>query len=55
MKANTPIEVSESAYNRLTNYFSGIVAHRKHDGKFYIKVMWASYCNMVEKYLNNLT
>ncbi len=54
MNANTKIQVDEKVYNKIRNYFAGIVAHRKENGKFYIKIMFASYCNMVEGFIKSL-
>ena len=50
---NTPIEVTESQYNEARRLLSGIVAHRKEDGKFWLKLMvrMKRYRNELEKIL----
>ena len=49
---DTPIEVTENQYNTCMRTLSGIVAGRKCDGKFYIKLWVSKYSYLVERYLN---
>ena len=51
IKYNIPIEVSQTQYNRLMNECDGIVAGRKEDGKYYIKVWLMKYVNYVKDIL----
>lgn len=37
IKLNQPIEVTEDQYKQFIKLFSGYIAHRKDDGKFFIK------------------
>jgi N-methylhydantoinase B/oxoprolinase/acetone carboxylase alpha subunit len=53
VKYNTPIEVTESQYNILMTDYSGIVAGRKEDGKFFVKCLIMKYANYVKKILSN--
>jgi len=49
---DTPVEVTEKQYRELTNKFSGIIAGRKEDGKFYIKLWMMKYKFLIEEILN---
>jgi len=37
---DTPIEVTEEQYHRIVKPFGMIIAHRSHEGRYYIK-LWA--------------
>ncbi len=50
---NIPVEVTEKQYKELTNKFSGIIASRKEDGKFYIKLWMMKYKFLIEEILKN--
>jgi len=52
VKYDTPIEVSEEEYRYLTSHFSGSIAHRKENGKFFIKVWYRSVFPYIQRYLN---
>jgi len=39
LKYDTPMLVPESLYNRLVDEFSGDIAHRSANGKFYVKIL----------------
>jgi hypothetical protein len=48
-----PFEVTEAQYRYLIIEYSGAIAHRKENGKFYIKLWTMSYKEEIEKYLNS--
>jgi len=52
IKYDTPIEVEKPKYNILMTKFSGIVAGREEDGKYFIKVLVMKYANHVQQILN---
>ena len=53
IKYNTPIEVTEEQYNRITKRFRMIVAHRRDDeGRYWIKLWVMKYKDQLEKELN---
>jgi len=43
-----PIEVTQTQYNLLRSRFAGVVAYRKANGKYYVKVWMMSYAKMIE-------
>lgn len=49
---DTPVEVTEKQYNLLMNKFSGIIAGRKEDGKYYIKLWMKKYKLVIEEFIN---
>lgn len=49
IKYDVPIEVTEKQYNILVRDCCGIIAHRKSDGKFYIKVWVMKYKKLVQQ------
>lgn len=49
---DTPIEVTENQYNTCMIKLSGIVAGRKCDGKFYVKLWMSKYSSLLEKLLS---
>lgn len=44
---DTPIEVTIPQYNNIMRKCAGIVAGRKADGKYYIKVLLIKYVDLV--------
>lgn len=46
-----PIEVTEKQYHYLMGNFGGIVAGRKENNKFFIKVWLMKYAPLIEDYL----
>lgn len=50
---NTSVEVTEKQYRELMNKFSGIIAGRSEDGKFYIKLWMMKYRFVIEEILKN--
>jgi len=48
---DTPIEVTKDQYNTLMHKFSGVVAGREEEGKYYIKVWLMQYAGLVAKVL----
>ena len=53
IKYDIPIEVTEIQYRTLMDKFSGVVAGRKENGKYYIKVWFMKYAKYVKQYLDN--
>lgn len=51
IKYDEPIEVSQDQYTFLIKEYSGVIAHREDEGKFYIKVWLMGYANKISKYL----
>lgn len=51
IKYDTPIEVSKEQYLLIINKFCGVVAHREHEGKYYIKVWVMGYANKIKEIL----
>jgi hypothetical protein len=49
IKYNTPIEVTEKQYRKLMTECAGIVAGRKENGKYYIKVWLMKYAGYVRR------
>lgn len=49
---NTQIEVTENQYNKLMHDFSGAIAGRKEEGKYFIKVLLMAYVDRIKKVLN---
>ena len=49
---NVPVEVNQEQYNILMNIFSGIVAGRKTNDKYFIKVLIPNYTKHVQEYFN---
>jgi hypothetical protein len=49
--ADKPIEVTEMQYRVLMNECAGIVAGRKAEGKFYIKVWMMKYAPGIKSFL----
>lgn len=47
------IEVSEEQYILILKIFSGIIAHRQENGKYFIKVLRMQYAGHIEKILKN--
>lgn len=43
VKYDVPIEVSQDNYNKIVRNYSGRIAHRTEDGKYFIKV-WDMSC-----------
>lgn len=54
IKYNIPFEVTETQYNKLMYDFSGVVAGRKKDGKFYIKVWLMEYAKHIQQLLQHV-
>lgn len=50
---NIPFEVTESMSRRILIYWGGIVAHRREEGKFLIKVLMPQYTKRVQNWINN--
>ena len=49
---NKPIEVTRFQYNIIRNVFSGIIAHRQENGRYWIKRLYPAYRKEVENFLN---
>lgn len=47
------IEVSQDKYNLLRTKFSGIIAHRKKDDKYYIKIWYSQYEKLILQTINS--
>lgn len=45
------IEVNESQYNFLTMWFSGSLAHRKENGKYYIRLWVMHHADKIANFL----
>ena len=53
LEYNTPVEVSQEQYRRVTGMFRMIVAHRQdQEGKYWIKLWAMEHRERVEKELN---
>lgn len=52
MKYNVPIEVTEPQYDVLKNQMAGVIAHRKSNGKFYIKIMIGGYNKEIKQIID---
>ena len=52
IKYDEPFEVTEQQYNLLVYMFPGIIAHRKSEGKFFIKVWLTKYSEQIIRRLN---
>lgn len=48
---DTPIEVTMSQYAYLIREYSGALAHRTENGKYYIKVWMMRYASEIADYL----
>ncbi len=55
IKYDTPIEVSEQQYKKISSEFGGIVATKKENGKYYIKVWVMKYAPYIEAILRSMT
>lgn len=53
LKYDTPVEVTEKQYGQLMNKYSGAIAGRKEENKFYIKLWIMRYKPIIEELLNN--
>lgn len=49
-----PIEVTEKQYRPIIREFSGLIAHRTENGKFWIKLWIMRYREQLEKRLKEL-
>lgn len=47
------IEVNEKQYNVLREHFSGVIAHRKENHKYYIKIWYSKYEELILNFLKN--
>jgi len=47
------IEVTKDQYNILRNTFSGIIAHRHKNDKYYIKIWYTKYEKLILQTINN--
>lgn len=54
VKCDEPIEVSEKQYTLAHNYYCGLIARRKHENKFFIKIWVMSYAKEIIKFLNTI-
>jgi len=54
LKYNVKTEVSENQYNILKTQAAGIIAHKKENGKFYIKLWLPKYRDFVNNILNTV-
>lgn len=48
IKYNIPIEVNKQQYYLLIKHFSGIIAHKNKNGKFWIKVWFMEYADQIQ-------
>lgn len=46
-------EVSQKAYSILTKDYSGVIAHRQEQGKFYILLFITGYRTAIQKIIQN--
>jgi len=46
------IEVTQDKYNVLRTKFSGIIAHRSKDNKYYIKIWYSKYEKLILQIIN---
>lgn len=51
IKYDVPIEVTSRKYVEIMRMFSGCVAGRTENGKYYIKVWFMKYADMIKKQL----
>lgn len=49
LEYDIPVEVKQNQYRRLVKYFPGIIAHRRSEGKYYIKLWDMRFKKIVEK------
>lgn len=47
------IEVSEEQYLLVLKEFSGVIAHRQENDKYFIKVLLMKYAGLIERILKN--
>ena len=52
IKYDVSIEVTKTQYLYCIVQFSGAIAHREFDNKFYIKVWDLTYAKQIKKYLD---
>ena len=46
------IEVTQTQYNFLRKHFSGIIAHRNKDSKYYIKIWYSKFEKQILQFIN---
>jgi hypothetical protein len=54
IKYDTPIEVSKKQYDIIINDFSGVVAHRTENGKYFVKVLLMKYSKFIKQIINKI-
>ena len=45
-------EVTNTQLNYLKYKYSGVIAYREEDNKYYVRVWWPGYTKEIEQYLN---
>lgn len=53
LQYDIPVEVTEKQYKAAKSEFGGIIAHRKENGKYYIKLWLMAFKSRVEQCLEN--
>jgi len=53
LQYDIPVEVTEKQYRAVKSEFGGIIAHRKENGKYYIKLWLMRFKSLLEQSLEN--